>query len=715
MRILLVLAFFVAFKSVSIFAGEQLDFYLADKKVGWEEYLAGNTLYLSGNITDAIKKWKEAAAKNNLHAATRLYHEDLQSGSKAFATFYEPLLKSKFAISNYLALRYGAMKNDEKLDALKKAVVDSMLELEGTDDWWALSIIGNYYSEKTTSKKECLLGVKFLLKAAEGGYSPAQDRIGSLYWEGNGFFNKDPNKAIKWLTKGAEAGDKFANLHLAQIYHKGSDNMPPDIPKSIPYYEEASKQGLTDAQLNLGLIYEEGQTVPKNTEKAHSHLSKLLESQDMEIYNFLGTRYFYSKEEWKDKKKGLLWYEKAAEIGTIVERYKYADLYYSDKDVQDYKKAFELFLELVPKPGVASHQFHILIYLKLGEIYFNGYGVKQDYIESKKYYDKVDQTSEALEAIISMYLNGFGVKQSDDMVLVYIDKLMAPTRPKGFEPGPYFYIKGNIYKKRGELAKSIENYRLAAICGDQPGMKALIELYAPIDDEKIGDIGDLHFALLKYEEAEKYYQKEESKNNLRNRYNNIRMHAIEKNKNYNLEKSIADMKKLAEENFADYTEKLDHVLIDRVIDQELISIPLKARCYYWLATQSKKINEDKEDKTEFIKECVSYFLLAEKSGCWFGGLNASIVLLRSDKPSDWAKAKEILDRLYAEKNPFAAIFLSGYYSTLKFGKTDFAKSETLIADAKAWDKQTLWNNISIDTLVTKGVAQLFRPEEKKKK
>lgn len=695
-----------------VFGGEQLEFFNNDKKLEWELYIAGNNLFLSGNETEAIKKWKESAAKLNFHAAARLYHEDLKSQKKEFASLYEPILKSKFGISNYLTLKYLGSGEPEKLDAQKKEVVKSMMELEGTEDFWALSIVGNFFTDNFANKEEFLTGVRFLLKAAEGGYSPAQDKMGMLYWEGSATFNKDLNKAKMWLGKAAALKDKYACLHLAQIYHKGSDDIPPDIPKSIPFYEEAARQGLNDAILNLGLIFEEGQGVEKNAEKSHKYLSSLLDCEDVEVYKFLGARYFYSKEEWKDKKKGLLWFEKAAEVGTLVEKYKYAELFYSDPDVRDYGKAHTLFLKLVPKDGVISQQIQILIYLRLGAIYFNGYGVKKDYLESKKYYDKVDHTSEALEANIAMYLNGWGVKQSDDMVINYINRLMDPARAKGFVPGPYFYILGNIYKKRGDAAKCLENYRLGALSNHEESMQELKKLYTPLGAEEACDIGDIYLALLKFEEAEKYYLKEEAKNNLRCRYNGIRLLNIENFKGFDAAKSFENMKKFAEENFADYTEKIDHTMVDRVIDPELIGVPLKARAYFWLAVQSKKKIEKNDDKVKAYDESVSYFLSAEKSGCWFAGLNAATLLLKSENPISWPKGKEILERLHKEKNPFAAALLGAYFGMVKFGKPDYQKAKDYNTDATTWDTNTQWRNFSIDTMLKKAAVQMLQNSDK---
>jgi hypothetical protein len=183
---------------------------------------------------------------------------------------------------------------------------------------------------------------------------------------------------------------------------------------------------------------------------------------------------------------------------------------------------------------------------------------------------------------------------------------------------------------------------------------------------------------------------------------------IENFKGFNAAKSFENMKKFAEENFTDYAEKADHAIVDRVIDPELVGVPLKARAYFWLAVQAKKKIEKNEEKVKAYDESVNYFLLAEKSGCWFAGLNAATLLLKSENPITWPKGKEILDRLHKEKNPFAAALLGAYYGMPKFGKPDYQKAKDYNTDATTFDTGTLWRNFSIDTMLKKAAVQMLQ-------
>ena len=65
--------------------------------------------------------------------------------------------------------------------------------------------------------------VKWIRKAAEQGFAPAQLGLGNFYDEGIGV-EKDEVEAVKWYRKAAEQGDaaaQFAQMELGQCYGEG--------------------------------------------------------------------------------------------------------------------------------------------------------------------------------------------------------------------------------------------------------------------------------------------------------------------------------------------------------------------------------------------------------------------------------------------------------------------------------------------------------------
>ena len=57
-------------------------------------------------------------------------------------------------------------------------------------------------------------------QAAEHGYPPAMNAIGSMYFDGSGV-SKDEGKAIAWYRKAVERGDVGGQLNLALDRRKG--------------------------------------------------------------------------------------------------------------------------------------------------------------------------------------------------------------------------------------------------------------------------------------------------------------------------------------------------------------------------------------------------------------------------------------------------------------------------------------------------------------
>ena len=72
--------------------------------------------------------------------------------------------------------------------------------------------------------------------------------------------------------------------------------------------------------------------------------------------------------------------------------------------------------------------------LKLGDIYFNGVDVEQDYLEAKKYYEILASSNNAQEILNlgNMYFNGIGVRQNYIIAKEYFEKACNLNEPVGF-------------------------------------------------------------------------------------------------------------------------------------------------------------------------------------------------------------------------------------------------------------------------------------------
>ena len=102
---------------------------------------------------------------------------------------------------------------------------------------------------------------------AEQGNAEAQERIGSIYYNGEGV-PKDYRKAAMWYRRAAEQGDASAENNLGIIYFNG-DGAPQDYAAALRWYRAAAEQGNTISQRNLGAMYYNGQGVQQDFVQAH--------------------------------------------------------------------------------------------------------------------------------------------------------------------------------------------------------------------------------------------------------------------------------------------------------------------------------------------------------------------------------------------------------------------------------------------------------------
>ena len=95
--------------------------------------------------------------------------------------------------------------------------------------------------------------VKYLRKAAEQGYPPAQYNLGSLIERGIGFWGsmqEHDAEGAKWHRKAAEQGYPPAQTRLGDLYKSGQ-GVPQDDVEAAKWYRKAIKGGSKMAQEKL--------------------------------------------------------------------------------------------------------------------------------------------------------------------------------------------------------------------------------------------------------------------------------------------------------------------------------------------------------------------------------------------------------------------------------------------------------------------------------
>lgn len=170
------------------------------------------------------------------------------------------------------------------------------------------------------------------LRAADLGHEPSMLAVANSYMMGKSTFCNQPinfHKAEKWLLLLAEKGNVDALNDLGYLYYMGcrkddeydetEDDFPADLNKSLAMYTEAANRGNAYAMYHLGELYKNDF---KNAKRSLEWYEKAMTSGSYEAARCLGDIYFYGDENLKsfpvhvdiDYKKALKFYNKEYEL-----------------------------------------------------------------------------------------------------------------------------------------------------------------------------------------------------------------------------------------------------------------------------------------------------------------------------------------------------------------------------------------------------------------
>jgi len=222
--------------------------------------------------------------------------------------------------------------------------------------------------------------VKWYRKAAEQGYSHAQNNLGIMYAQGKGV-PKDYAVAMAWFEKAAKQNYAGAQNSLGLMYADGM-GVAKDENEAVKWYRKAAEQGLAVAQNNLGLMYVQGKGVPTDYAAAMGWFEKAAQQSYSEAQNNLGKMYTRGLGVAEDETEAVKWYRKAAEQGLAEAQYLLGNRYASGKGInEDWIESAKWYREAAQK-GLAPAQD------ALGSIYAIGKGVAEDNNEAEKWYRK---------------------------------------------------------------------------------------------------------------------------------------------------------------------------------------------------------------------------------------------------------------------------------------------------------------------------------------
>jgi TPR repeat protein len=178
----------------------------------------------------------------------------------------------------------------------------------------SLYAIAHHYMHGFGVQKDLPTASKWLRRAAELGFSPAQDKLGLMYEHGAGVA-RNWREAAKWYLMAAEKGFADAEYHLGVIYGNG-EGFPVDYRESAKWLRKAAEHGQPEAQATLGRMFTEGlDGVPKNPAEAAKWLRMAAEHGDKEAQFDLGLLFEHGDGLPQDLEEAARYYSLSAAQG----------------------------------------------------------------------------------------------------------------------------------------------------------------------------------------------------------------------------------------------------------------------------------------------------------------------------------------------------------------------------------------------------------------
>ena len=283
---------------------------------------------------------------------------------------------------------------------------------------------------------------KWLLRAANNGYSPSQLEIANVYQraaEVNDKKRDDYNRqSVRWFRASGTQGGLQAQFNLGKIYEKGLPGVPRNVKEAMTWYRKASLQTgplAVEAQLALSALADNQYIVdgldldkapitvqppklklkaaPKPVAKPAIKLAakpavkeevkpdalrQRADNGDQNAQYEMGLRYYNPQSknnDAKNYKEAFDWFNRSARMGNDRAQYALGVMYYRGHGVKaEPKKAFELFLEAANK-GNADAQNSIYNIYARGD---KALGIEQNPKEAAKW-EKVEVSLQKVDSL----------------------------------------------------------------------------------------------------------------------------------------------------------------------------------------------------------------------------------------------------------------------------------------------------------------------------
>ena len=203
----------------------------------------------------------------------------------------------------------------------------------------------------------------------------------------------------------AGEGNAESQMNLGYMYLYGNNGVEQDFEKAFEYYNMAAKQDNPIALNNVGSLYFNGIGTEKNRVKAISYFTKSAELGNDNAATNLAFIYLTGENNDSERnKKAMQLFQQAAKSGNKLAEFMLGYAYYKGFTVdRDNYTAFGLIKDAAQDGAEFDEAQYIL-----AEMYANGYGTVQNYVNSVSYYTKaVNQgNTDAYVDLAKIYAEG---------------------------------------------------------------------------------------------------------------------------------------------------------------------------------------------------------------------------------------------------------------------------------------------------------------------
>lgn len=210
--------------------------------------------------------------------------------------------------------------------------------------------------------------------AMEGDPNSLYD-IGLMLYYGSGT-DQNVSSAIERFKAAAIQNEPLSMVMLAKIYESG-DGVEENNQEALSWYKRSAENGNVESMQKVATFYYDGKGVDQNYTKAFKWYSEILKHKnDPDVANNIGLMYLMGSGVEPDINKAKTFFLEAAKNGSAEALYNLGGV---SEQSEEYRNALLCYTKAINKKFYAAYD-------RIGVLYENGLGVKEDHRVAAKWY-----------------------------------------------------------------------------------------------------------------------------------------------------------------------------------------------------------------------------------------------------------------------------------------------------------------------------------------